>query len=182
MIELTRISDGFEALRWVAQARGDDETRAGICQRISIQEDSKRGRVAIATNGKRLHLSEISDDIPAGEYEVKRATVASLMLQEIDEPATFPNWKAVIPDGDLKHGKVKVSALADVTPVAKVAEGEFQTQFLVDAVGYLPWVKNRAAKEIEVWQEIDTKNRIPAPLKITYGERVAVVMPVARVI
>ncbi|AEF84825.1 hypothetical protein TREPR_0888 [Treponema primitia ZAS-2] len=96
----------FEKIAFVLKARSKDVNRAYLA--VLHIEETQTGSRLIATDGKRLHVAEISRKIKGGDYK-PALTKDSVSFGNPVEDITFPNWARVIPGNTRKRGSIDLT-------------------------------------------------------------------------
>ena len=88
-------NDTLKALTFVSRTRSTDiETRQFICF-IHVEKNDEGKTIAVATDGNRMHIAELSVSIPDGEYNVLKSTASKLEIKRVNISGEFPNWKRI---------------------------------------------------------------------------------------
>lgn len=91
------LGQNIDVVRFVAAAVSKDKTREYLCG-VHIEETAEGCRV-IGTDGKRLHIGQVSQHFPAGEYAIEKNTKSTVLLSAIEEPDwQYPDTSRVIPE------------------------------------------------------------------------------------
>jgi hypothetical protein len=93
----------FEKALFVIRAISDDETRPFLC--VLHVEGTRSGTRLVATDGHRLHVSEIEAKIPSGDYKTE-VTKSSVILRGPVTDVNYPNWRRVVPMAANVKGKI----------------------------------------------------------------------------
>jgi acetone carboxylase gamma subunit len=70
-------------------------------------EQTRTGSRLVATDGRRLHVGEISRKIKSGNYKPVM-TKDTIGLSEFDDDVFFPNWNKVVPDKTVQRGIINL--------------------------------------------------------------------------
>ena len=90
-IELTKTDRRLSALRFVVSAIAKESSRYAI-QYVNIEPG-----LAVATDGRRLHIAHLQHNWEPGLYEVLKSTKTTVILLKSDEEAKFPAWRDIVP-------------------------------------------------------------------------------------
>jgi hypothetical protein len=71
-------------------------------------EWSRTGTRLVASDGQRLHVTEIKARIPRGDYK-PAVTKKTIIFGEPVEGIVFPNWKNIIPEAAINKGTLNLS-------------------------------------------------------------------------
>lgn len=99
----------FENAQFVIKAMSEDRTRPSMC--VVHVERTRSGSRMICTDGKRLHVAEITIRIADGNYEpiLTRSTV---ILKGPASDPDFPNWRKIIPVKTIEKGTINLDKSA----------------------------------------------------------------------
>jgi DNA polymerase III sliding clamp (beta) subunit (PCNA family) len=86
--------DEFERALFVCKARATDKNRQSL--NVVHVERTKSGSHLVATDGRRLHVTEIGKRIPSGDYQPV-ITKDSIAFGQPLPDSSFPNWARVVP-------------------------------------------------------------------------------------
>ncbi|GHU26880.1 hypothetical protein FACS1894172_02890 [Spirochaetia bacterium] len=97
MCEIKRINnqDEFERILFVCKARSNEKGHPLLA--VVHVERMRSGSRLIATDGKRLHVTEISKRITSGDYQ-PTVTKDAITFDKPIADINFPNWLRVIPE------------------------------------------------------------------------------------
>jgi hypothetical protein len=117
--------DLLKSLLWVAKARSKDPQRR-IISGLHIEADpTYRDTVlAVATDGRRLHVAKLNVFLPPGNYEIIRETPVNFLAITAEDEGTYPRFQGVIPKCDPKDFK----EIAVGIPRDQVEKGGYQFQ------------------------------------------------------
>jgi hypothetical protein len=108
MFEITKksVKDiDLEIALFVVKARIEDKTKPEM--RVVHVERTRSGSRLVCTDGRRLHIAEISMRIDEGEYEPV-ITKSSIILRGPLTDHTFPNWRRIMPPKSIDKGTVNL--------------------------------------------------------------------------
>jgi hypothetical protein len=99
-------SDDFQRISFVSKALSTDNDVSRIYLQLIKVENEKDSEYStiIATDGRRLHMAQIEQKIPAGYYNImtKRDTITFQESVNLPDEFHYPNYQKVIPaDKDL---------------------------------------------------------------------------------
>ena len=112
-VTITKAGNGrdYERVKFCMKAMG--RAAAPSFVRYMHVENARRGSRIVCTDGKRLHVANLSVRIPAGNYQPKVAG-DEIRFGKPSE-ATFPAWRNVVPeDADFK-GTMELGGLGTGT-------------------------------------------------------------------
>lgn len=127
-------NDTYKKIQWVAKATSKDKIRP-FMQNVLID-----GGYAVATDGHRLHMAEISDDMPDGLYKIIVSNAKMIIMEQTDfEKKDFPQYERAFPTHT--HNGIKPFTNYGSAPyksallnhVLKQAENAFDVDYLLDA-------------------------------------------------
>jgi hypothetical protein len=92
--------DDFLRITFVTKALSYDNYERPYKQLLAVKNEGKENtRTIIATDGRRLHMAEISYLLPAGYYNVQVKRDAIIFQEEkMDDDFYYPNYEKVYPD------------------------------------------------------------------------------------
>jgi len=103
------------AYKYLAAAASKNETRLALT--LIHVEKVKGQNTAVTTDGWRLHMATVSDDIPEGNYEHADATI---WQTGVTKDTRYPDFNAIIPkDTDLDK---RMMILPQIPGLSKMAE------------------------------------------------------------
>lgn len=95
MIRITKKTEGFEDVRWVARAAAKDPLRFNNKYVLNVIR-SQDGEIA-ASDGYRLHLCE-AHNIPDGTWEIIKNNQSEVILEELQGEPQFPEYEHLLVD------------------------------------------------------------------------------------
>ncbi|GHV37257.1 hypothetical protein AGMMS49546_04470 [Spirochaetia bacterium] len=95
----------FERMAFVIRACSKDNTRPYLC--VLHVEETKTGSRLVASDGRRLHVAEISTRIKGGNYKPVM-TKEAIGISELAEEVQYLNWQRVIPDNAVQRGVINL--------------------------------------------------------------------------
>lgn len=99
----------FESTLFVLKALSDDRTRPSMC--MVHAERTRSGSRLVCTDGRRLHVAEISIRIHEGNYEPVITRTSIILKGPLSDP-DFPNWRKIIPLKTIEKGIVNLEKAA----------------------------------------------------------------------
>lgn len=107
----------FENTKFVLKAMSEDRTRPAMCA-VHV-ERTRSGSRLVCTDGRRLHVAEVTIRIAEGNYEPILTKSAVILKGPISDP-DFPNWRKIIPVKTIEKGTINLekSALGKNTGMA----------------------------------------------------------------
>jgi hypothetical protein len=93
----------FDRMAFVIRACSKDTDKPSI--NILHVEQTRTGSRLVATDGRRLHFSEIPKKIKSGEYKPVM-TKETISLINPDKEIRFPNWPKVVPEQTTRRGVI----------------------------------------------------------------------------
>ncbi|GHU97951.1 hypothetical protein FACS189483_05250 [Spirochaetia bacterium] len=95
----------FERMAFVIRACSKDNTRPYLC--VLHVEETKSGSRLVASDGRRLHVAEISKKIKSGNYKPVM-TKEAIGISELEDDVQFLNWSKAIPDHTVQRGVINL--------------------------------------------------------------------------
>jgi hypothetical protein len=77
-------------LTWTSRAAGKDATRKSICNRIFIDDG-----LAVATDGGRMHLAYLGEEIENGLYEIVSKTKTKVIMVKDESGNASPDYMRI---------------------------------------------------------------------------------------
>ena len=99
----------FESAQFVLKALSEDRTRPSMC--LVHAERTRSGSRLVCTDGRRLHVAEISIRIQEGNYEAVLTRTSIILKGPIPSP-DFPNWRKIIPAKTIEKGTINLEKAA----------------------------------------------------------------------
>jgi hypothetical protein len=96
----------FERMTFVLKALSTDPTRPAFA--LLHVEQTKSGSRLVATDGLRMHVTEIGIKIPGGNYK-PHITKDTISFEKPVKDVSFPNWQRVVPDEPEKKGIIDLA-------------------------------------------------------------------------
>jgi hypothetical protein len=90
--------DDFERLVFVSKAISKDKKETRPFKKLIHVEMVDDKKMAIATDGTRLHAAQIYLDLIPGDYTITIVKKRITLRCPIESGDTYPNWKRVIPE------------------------------------------------------------------------------------
>lgn len=182
MVQIEKSTSEGMILQWVARARSNNN-RHTIMTAIQIEADGD-GFVAIATDGRRMHIATTDTDLPIGTWNYSE-TKESIVLTESD--LEFCNWRRVVPENTKNIGNYKAHKYT------KKSSGQFsmalfklarETQATVNLI-YLSDIadKNSSDWNVHMTKTTEGTNDVRKAITLTAdnpfhsSDRKAVIMP-----
>jgi len=91
----------------VLKARASDKEVKSEFTKVLHVEQTRTGSRIVATDGKRMHVSEISAKIKSGNYKPE-VTKDSVVFGKTLDAVSFPSWERVVPSGTRKRGTISL--------------------------------------------------------------------------
>jgi hypothetical protein len=91
-------SEDYICLKFVTRALDLSSTRS-FTKIIKIERDVNDKTIAVCSDGKRIHYSQLNADIPVGSYSMRKMIKGNaIILRRIPERdlEKYPNWEKVI--------------------------------------------------------------------------------------
>lgn len=97
MLKIEKFSSDFEKIKFVVLARGNDKLLYGrpYSEVLHVEKDGEK-LLILATDGRRMHVAILKNEIPEGNYIVTTSNAKMIILEEKDG-IVYPEWKRVFP-------------------------------------------------------------------------------------
>jgi hypothetical protein len=128
MFEFRRTADNadeFERVQFVCKARSNGKESAyrvgsSFTEYVHV-EWTRTGSRLVASDGRRLHVTEVKERIPRGDYKPE-VSKDRINFGDPIPGIQFPNWKTVVPEPVIEKGTLSLER-AGVSKNLKLAEG-----------------------------------------------------------
>jgi hypothetical protein len=182
MFEIKRTAfnaDEFERVLFVCKARSNKSGHPFAS--VVHVEWTRTGSRLVATDGRRLHITEVKSRIPRGDYKPV-ITKESVAFDGPVEGIVFPNWKNIIPEavihkGTLNLEKTGMSRNPQLAEGMSIAFNDFVRK--TGAVVSLQYLNDLPKKEWNISIHKDRKTVILMEEKNAAKETRAVFVPLA---
>jgi hypothetical protein len=180
MFEITKKDGEGEDYRkavFVLKAISDDSTRPFMC--VLHVEVTRSGSRLVCTDGRRLHVAEISQKIPSGEYSCE-ITKQTVFLKGPVPDIVFPNWRKVVPAKALEKGSIDFSKSGLGQKTAQCAQMSIAFHLILAKTGEvvnLKYLDDLGKEEWNVYSQEEKHKAILLKHDTDGKESLAVIMP-----
>jgi hypothetical protein len=126
----------FDEFKFVLKA--SDKNSVGNYNQLFINDGD-----IVCTDGRRLHLYKTDAIFENGVYEIIKNTKSKIVLNKLDSPIPFPNYKSVIPDitgkeADLEFDVIRITkdACLALYKIIKQCDVCLNIDFIKDACSH----------------------------------------------
>jgi hypothetical protein len=167
----------LENAQFVVKAISDDKSRPGIC--VVHVERTRSGSRLICTDGRRLHIAEITTRIGEGNYE-PIVTRSSVILKGPVPETDFPNWKRIMPAKTIEKGTINLEKAALGKNTSMSGSLSIVYSQVVAKTGEVVNIRYLDDLQKKEWRILSQDGRLkPILFKRTVGDKelIAVIMP-----